>query len=105
MIEGIHYDQSFAPIAMIDIRISLSLRSAQGKQAYMLDIRNDFQNTIELDPSKRTYTTLPAFFVEYLRLRWDIHPSLHDVEQDPSAYVIQKMCSLQGQKDAGQKFK
>jgi hypothetical protein len=29
---------------------------------------------------------------------------MRDVEQDPSAYVIQNFCSLQGQKDAGQKF-
>jgi hypothetical protein len=98
MIEGIHYDQ------IDSIRVVISLGSVQGKQAYILDIRNAFQNTIEFDPSKRTYSTLPPFFVEYLRLCWATHPSMHDVEQDPSAYVIQNFCSLQEQKDAGQKF-
>jgi hypothetical protein len=105
MIEDIHYDQPFTPIAMSDIIcIIISLGSAQGKQAYILEICNAFQNTTEFYPSKRTYSTFPPFFVEYLRLSWDTHPSLHDVEHDPSAYVIQKKISLQGQKDAGQKF-
>jgi hypothetical protein len=105
MIEGIHYDQSFAPVAMIDtIRIVLSIGSAQGKQAYISDIRNAFQNTIESDPSKCTYSTLPHFFMEYLRLRWATYPGLPAVEQDPSAFVIQKCCSFQGQKDVDQKF-
>jgi hypothetical protein len=87
---------------MIDsIRIVLSLGSAQGKQAYILDIRNPFQNTIEFDPSKRTYSTCPPFFVEYLRLRWATHPSLNAVEQDPSAYVIQKIAPYKGRRTPG----
>jgi hypothetical protein len=61
--------QSFAPVAMIDSnRIVLSLGSAQGKEGSILDIRNAFQNTIESDPSKRIYITLPPFFMEYLQL-------------------------------------
>jgi hypothetical protein len=60
MIEGIHYDQYVAPVAMLDsIFIVPGLGSAQGKQAYIWDIGNAFQNTLEFDPSKRTYITLP----------------------------------------------
>jgi hypothetical protein len=93
------------PVAMIDnIHIIISLGSAQGKQSYILDIRDAFQNTIVFYPSKHTYSTLSPFFVEYLRLRWATHPGLTAVEQDPSAFVIQNLFSLQGHNDAGQKF-
>jgi hypothetical protein len=89
-------------VAILDsICIVLIIGSAQGKQAYILDIGNAFHNTIEFDSSKRTYITLPPFFVEYLRLRWATHPGLATVEQDPSAFVIQNFCSFKGQKDAG----
>jgi hypothetical protein len=101
MVEGVHYKQSFAHVAMIDIiRVMLSIGASQDKQAYILDIRNAFQNTIEFDPSKRAYNTMPPFFVEYLRLRWSQHP----VEQDPTGFVAQNFCSMQGKKNAGQKF-
>jgi hypothetical protein len=50
MIEGVHYDQSYAPVAMIDsIRVILNIGNAQGKQVFILDIKNAFQNTIEFD--------------------------------------------------------
>jgi hypothetical protein len=68
-------------MAMIDsICIVISLGDAQGKQAYILDIHNAFQNTIEFDPRKLTYITLPPFFTEYLRLRWVTQPGLAAVE-------------------------
>jgi hypothetical protein len=77
MIEGIHYDQYFATVAILDsICIVLIIGSAQGKQAYILDIGNAFHNTIEFDSSKRTYITLPPFFVEYLQLHWATYPGL-----------------------------
>jgi hypothetical protein len=61
MIEGVHYEQSYAHIAMIDsICVLLSLGASQDKQLHIMDIRNAFQNTIEFDPSKRTCSTLPT---------------------------------------------
>jgi hypothetical protein len=104
MIEGIHYYQSYVPVAMIGIiHILLNIGAAQGKQVFILDIKNAFQNTIEFDSCKRTYNTLPPFFVEFLRLCWAHHPGLAAIEEDPSLSVIQNFCSMQGQKDARQK--
>jgi hypothetical protein len=64
MIEGVHCEQSYAHVAMIDsIRVLLSLRASQENQIYIMGTRNAFQNMIEFDPSKRTYSTLPPFFL------------------------------------------
>jgi hypothetical protein len=105
MVEGAHYEQSFAPVAMIDsIRVMLSLGASQGKQSYILDIHNEFQNTIEFDPSKRTHATISPFSVEYLRLRWSQHHDLAAVKKYPTGFVVHNLCSMQGQKDAGHKF-
>jgi hypothetical protein len=100
MIEGIHYDQSFSPVAIFgSIIVLLNLGVAQGKQVYILHIKNALQNTIEFYPRKRTNNTLPLFFVEYICLCCDNHPNLATVEQDPAAFVVQNFCSVQGQKD------
>jgi hypothetical protein len=54
MIEGVHYEQSYAHVAIIDsIGVLLSLDASQDKQVYIMDIRNAFQNTIEFYPSQR----------------------------------------------------
>jgi hypothetical protein len=54
IIDGIYYDQSYAPVAMIDsIYVLLGMRGSQGKKVFILDIKNDFQNTIEFDSRKR----------------------------------------------------
>jgi hypothetical protein len=106
VVEGIHFEHAFASVAMIDrIHFMMCIGASQGKHAYILDIRKAFHNTIEFDPSKMTYTTFPPFFVEYLRLRWSKHPDLPAVDNDPQAYVVQNFCSMQGQKDAGQKLR
>jgi hypothetical protein len=95
----------FSTISMIDsIRVLLNLGAAQGKQAFTLDIKNAFQKTIEFNPRKRTYITLAHFFVDCLCLRWANHQDFVDVEQDPSTFVNQNVCFMQGQKDAGPKF-
>jgi hypothetical protein len=105
MIEVVHSDQLFALVAMLDsIRIILNLDAAQGKHVYILDIKNLFQNTIEFEPKKSTYNTLPPFFVEYIQLCWATHPDLGAVETDHTDFVVQIFCPMQGQKGAGHKF-
>jgi hypothetical protein len=92
-------------VAVIDsIRVLLSLGASQDNQVYIMDICNAFQNTIEFNPSKRTYSTLPSFFFDYIHIRWACHPELAAVEKNPSDFVIQNFCSMQGRKDAGKKF-
>jgi hypothetical protein len=46
---------------------------------------------------------MPPFFAEYLLLWWNTHPYLSAIEEAPSSFVVQNFCSVQGQKDAGQK--
>jgi hypothetical protein len=92
-------------VAIIDsIRVIFRFVASQDRQVYTMDIRNTFQNTIEFYPSRRTYSALPPFFVNYIRLRWASHPELASVEQNPSEFVIHNFCSMQGQKYDGQKF-
>jgi hypothetical protein len=41
MTEGVHYDQSFSPVASIDsIRMAIARGESQGKKVYTLDISN-----------------------------------------------------------------
>jgi hypothetical protein len=69
MKQGIHFEESFDPVAMIDIiRILLCMTAAQGKQVSVLDVCSAFQTTVQFDASKRTYNMLPPFFAEYIRL-------------------------------------
>jgi hypothetical protein len=91
----VHFYQLSAPVAMMD---------SKGKQVLILDIKNAFQNTIEFDPMKRTHSTMPPFFGEYIRLRWNTHPDLPAIEEAPSSFVVKNLCSMQGQKDSGQKI-
>jgi hypothetical protein len=56
------------------IHVLLNFRAVQGKQVCILDIKNAFQNKIELNQRKRTYNAPPPFFLEYLRLHWANHP-------------------------------
>jgi hypothetical protein len=101
-IEGIHYDQSFAPVSSIDsIRMMIALGAAQRKTAYTLDISNAFQTSIVFQACTRTYNSLPPFFVDYNSLRWPDHPDLPGLTAQANAYAIQNFRSFQGQKDAG----
>jgi hypothetical protein len=63
MQQGVHFDESFSPVASIkNIRILLNLGAAQRKSVYVVDAKNALQNTIQFDLAKRTYTMLPPFF-------------------------------------------
>jgi hypothetical protein len=87
MIESVNFDHSYAPVAMMDsIRVVLALGAAQGKQVFILDIKNAFHNTIKFDPMKCTYNAIPPFFAEYLRLQWNTHPDLPAIEEAPSLF-------------------
>jgi hypothetical protein len=102
MIEGVHYDQSFAPVYSIDsIRMMIALSAAQRKTAYTLDISNAFQTSIVFQTCKRTCNLLPPFFVDYISLRWPDRPDLTGLIAQANAYAIQNLRSFQGQKDAG----
>jgi hypothetical protein len=47
MKQGIHFDESFSPVASItNIRIILCLGASQGKSVFVLDLKNAFQNAI-----------------------------------------------------------
>jgi hypothetical protein len=102
MIEGVHYDQSFAPSSSIDsIRMMIALGAAQRKTDYTLDISNAFQTCIVFQACKRTYNSLPLFFEDYISLRWTDHPDLPGMIAQSNVYAIQNFRSFQGQKDAG----
>jgi hypothetical protein len=89
MKEGVHFHNSYAHVAMMDIiHVVLALGAAQGKQVFVLDIKNAFQNTMEFDPTKLTYNTMSPFFAEYLRLSWNTNLDLLEIEEAPSPFVV-----------------
>jgi hypothetical protein len=97
MQQGVHFYQSSSPVASIEnIHILLNLGASQGKSVFVLDVKNAFQNTIQCDPSKRNYTMLPPFVLEYLRLHWPDHPELAGIEQYSHLYALQNFRSTQG---------
>jgi hypothetical protein len=79
----------------------IALGAAQRKTAYTLDISNAFQTCIIFQACKRTYNSLPPFFVDYISLWWPNHPDLPGLIAQANAYAIQNFRSFQGQKDAG----
>jgi hypothetical protein len=59
--QGSHFEESFAPVAMIDSTlILLYMAAAQGKTVYVLDFRNALHTTVQFDTSNRTYNMLPS---------------------------------------------
>ena len=102
MIEGIDFDISFAPVAdSSSIRILCSLATLEQMYLIVLDISNAFQSTHITDPSQRHHMSLPAFYLEWFRLRWPNHPIL---QYSPRELVIQCLNQIQGARDAGNSF-
>jgi hypothetical protein len=102
MQQGIHYYESFSPVATIEnFRGLLCLSAVQGKRIFILDVCNAFQNTIQFDAHKRTYNMIPPLFSEYLRLHWLYNPDIEAIATDTHLYAIQNFRSMQGRNDAG----
>jgi hypothetical protein len=80
------------------------MAAAQGKQVYVLYVRNAFQNTIQFNASKRTCYMLPPFFSENIGLHWPDILELNALTVNPKQYAIQNNRSMQGEKDASQKW-
>jgi hypothetical protein len=105
MQQGIHLEESFAPVAGIDsIRFLLCMSAAQGKHAFVLGMRNEFQNIIQFDAANHTYNIPPPLFSEYIHLQWPDHPDLAAISTYPQLYTIQNFRSMQGEKYAGRKW-
>jgi hypothetical protein len=105
MNQGIHFDESYAPVASIaSIHILICMAAVQGKHDFVIDVRNVFQNNIQFDASKRTYNMMPPFFSDNIGLHWPDHPELPVLVADLRQYAIHKFRYMQGEKDAGCKW-
>jgi hypothetical protein len=105
MKQGINFEESFEPVAMIDsIHIMLCMVAAQGKQVYVLDVCNAFQTTVQFDAFNRTYNMLPTLFAECIRLHCPDHPDLPAISADPKSFAIQNFRSTQGHKNTGRQW-
>ena len=63
MIEGFDFTVSYAPVAGIwSLCIIISIVSAEGLIIFVLDISNDFQNTIIPDYAEMFYLGLPHLY-------------------------------------------
>ncbi len=100
--EHIDYTDSYSPVASIDsIRLLLNLAASTGLLLSILDISNAFQNSIIFDASDRVYLSLPPLYLDWFRQQWPDYqlPSLNIKD-----LVIQCLKSIQGTKDAGQRW-
>jgi hypothetical protein len=71
--------------------------ASERKSIFVLDVKNSFKNTIQFDPSQRTYNMLPPFVSENICLHWPNHPELEGISQDPHLYALQNFRSMQGE--------
>jgi len=98
----VDFSDSYSPVASIDsIQLLLNLAAASGLIISILDISNAFQNSIIFDASERVYLSLPPLYLDWFRQQWPDYnlPSLNVKD-----LVIQCLKSIQGTKDAGQRW-
>ena len=64
MIEGVELTVLYAPVAVIcPLHTITSISSAEGLNIFVLDISNDFQNTILPNPEEIFYLSLPCIYL------------------------------------------
>ncbi len=100
--ENIDYTDSYSPVGSIDsVRILLSIAAYSGLLISIMDISNAFQNSIIFDATERVYISLPPLYLDWFRQQWPDYtlPSLNVKD-----LVIQCLKSIQGTKDAGQRW-
>jgi hypothetical protein len=79
----------------------LNLAASTGLLISILDISNAFQNSIIFDASDRVYLSLPPLYLDWFRQQWpDYQLPSHNIKD----LVIQCLKSIQGTKDAGQRW-
>ena len=64
MIERVYFTVSYAPVADIcSLRIIIEIASTEGIVIFVLDISNEFQNTILPNTDERVYLSLPYIYI------------------------------------------
>ena len=101
MVQGIHFDFSYAPTASQMIVKALSAdEAATGKHLSIVDVENCFQNdTIPAD--KRIFITAPPLYLEWFKRTY---PEIKIDEASDKKYVLQTINGMQGRKDAGRNW-
>jgi hypothetical protein len=83
----IDYTNSYFPVGSINgICLILSLAAEKGWTLNVLDISKAFQTSIIFDPNKRTYLSLPPFYLEWFHSQW---PDYVLPSKNPKDLVIQ----------------
>ena len=54
--------------------IIIAIDSAEGLIIFVLDISNDFQNTILPNPSEIVYLILAYLYLDWYKIKWSKHP-------------------------------
>jgi len=98
----VDFTDSYSPVASIDsIRLLFNLAAASGLIISIIDTSNAFQNSIIFDASERVYLSLPPLYLNWFRQQW---PDFHLPSLNVKELVIQCLKSIQGTKDAGQRW-
>ena len=71
MIEGVDFTMSYAPVAVISsLRIIVEIYSVEGIILFVLDISNDFHNTISPKSAERVNLSLPYLYLDLYKRKW-----------------------------------
>jgi len=98
----VDFTDSYSPVASIDsIRLLFNLAAASGLIISIIDTSNAFQNSIIFDASERVYLSSPPLYLNWFRQQW---PDFHLPSLNVKELVIQCLKSIQGTKDAGQRW-
>ena len=99
MIEGLEFNVSYVPVAgIISLCIIIAIESVSGLIIFVLDISNDFQNTILPNLEEIVYISLPHIYLEWFKRKWPKHP----LASRKQKYIwIQEIKSIQGTKTSG----
>ena len=99
MLEGVEFTESCTPVSGIRfLCIIIAISSAEGLIILVLDIFNDFHNTILTNPEERFYLSLTHRYLDWYKIKCPKHP-LAPINQ--KYLCIQVMNSIQLTQPAG----
>ena len=75
MLEVVYFTVYYAPVSGIySLRISIAISSSEVLVLFVLDISNDFQNTILPNPEEIVYLILPHLYLYWCKIKCPKHP-------------------------------
>ena len=75
ILEGVEFTVSYAPVAgILSLHIITAIAFAEGLVIFVLDISNNFHNTILPNPAETFYLSLPYIYMDLYKIK---RPKIH----------------------------